>query len=42
MPETREEQPRKNSAALGQGPGSVSRDTHNNAFKFFIELKPKK
>ena len=38
--EIREEQPRNNSAALGQGPGSISRDTHNNIFKLFIELKP--
>ena len=38
----REEQLRNNSAALGQGPGSTSRDTHNNIFKLFIELKPNK
>ena len=38
--ETTEEQSRNNSAALGQGPGSTSRDTHNNIFKLFIELKP--
>ena len=28
--ETREEQPRNNSATLGQDPGSASRDTHTN------------
>ena len=38
--ETREEQPRHHSAALGQGPGSTSRDTHNNVFELFLELKP--
>ena len=37
--ETREEQPRNNSAALGQGPGSASRDTHNNIFKLFCRTK---
>ena len=30
----------KKRAALGQGPGSASRDTHNNIFKLFIELRP--
>ena len=40
--ETREEQSRNNSAALGQGPGSTSRDTHSSVFKLFIELKPNK
>ena len=39
---TREGQPRNNSAALGQGPGSASRDIRNNVFKLFIELKPNK
>ena len=38
MPQTREEQPRDKGAALGQGPGYSSSDTHNNVFKFFIEL----
>ena len=33
--ETREEQSRKNSAALGQGPGSASRDTQNSIFELF-------
>ena len=28
--ETREEQSSNDSAALGQSPGSLSRDTHNN------------
>ena len=28
--ETKEEQSRQNSTGLGQGPGSSSRDTHNN------------
>ena len=28
--ETKEEQPRQNSTGLGKGPGSSSRDTHNN------------
>ena len=30
-----EEQSRNNSAALGQGPGSPSRDTQNNTFELF-------
>ena len=33
--ETREEQSRNNSAALGQGPDSMSRDTCNNIFESF-------
>ena len=33
--ETREEQSRNNSAALGQGPCSPSRDTHKNSFELF-------
>ena len=33
--ETREEQLRNNSAALGQGPGSPSRDIHDNIFELF-------
>lgn len=36
----KERQPRHHSAALGQGPGSTSRDTHNNVFELFLELKP--
>ena len=36
----REEQSGNSSVALGQGPGSTSRDTHNNIFELFIELKP--
>ena len=32
--ETREEKSRNNSAALEQGPGSSSRNTHNNIFEF--------
>ena len=35
---TREEQPRNNSATLGQGPGSTSRDPQNNIFEFFTVL----
>ena len=30
-----EVQPGNNSAALGQGPCSTSRDTHNNVFRLF-------
>ena len=37
--ETREEQSRNDSAALGQGPSSTLRDTHNNVFELFTELK---
>ena len=41
--ETREGQPRDNSAAWGQDPGSTSRDTHNNKLlktpAFFIPDK---
>lgn len=33
MPQTREEQPRDKGAALGQGPGYSSSDTHNNSFE---------
>lgn len=33
MPQTREEQPRDKGAALGQGPGYSSSDTHNNNFE---------
>ena len=33
--ETREEQSRKNSAILGQDPGSASKDTHKNIFELF-------
>ena len=32
--ETREEQSRNNSAALGQEPGPTSRNVHNNIFEF--------
>jgi len=32
------EQPRNNSETLGQGPGSISRDTPNNISELFIEL----
>ena len=39
IPKTREEQPRNNSAALGQGPGSASRDTHSNIFELFCRAK---
>ena len=39
MQRQREEQSRNNSAALGQGPGSASMDTHN-IFKLFTRLKP--
>ena len=35
MQNTREEQSRNNSAALGQGPGSSSKNIHNNIFEFF-------
>ena len=38
--ETKEGQPRDNSAAWGQDPGSTSRDTHNHACEIFIELNP--
>ena len=38
--ELREEQPRNNNVALGQGPGSASKDTHNKIFKPLLELKP--
>ena len=34
--ETREEQSRNNSAALGQGPGSTSSNTHRSVFKLFF------
>ena len=37
--ETREGQSRNNSIALGQGPGSTSRDSHNNIFEFFCRTK---
>ena len=37
--ETREEQPRNNSAALGQGPHSTSRDIHSNIFEVFNRTK---
>ena len=37
--ETGEEQSRDNSAALGQGPGFSSRDTHNNNFEPFCRTK---
>ena len=30
---------RNNSAALGQGPGSASRDIHNNFFELFCRTK---
>ena len=33
--ETREEKSRNNSAALGQSPGSPSRDIYNNIFELF-------
>ena len=36
--ETREEQPRNNSEALGQGPSSTSRDTRKTIFEFFTDL----
>ena len=35
--ETKEEQPGNNSVALGQSPGSASRDTRNSVFKLSIE-----
>jgi len=35
----REERSRKNSAALGQGPGFSSRDIYNNTFKLFCRIK---
>lgn len=38
--EKREEQSRNDNAALGQGSGSISRDTHHNTFELFTELKP--
>jgi len=38
--ETREEQLRDNSAALGQGPSSSSRNTHNIIIEFFCRTKP--
>ena len=38
--EIREEQPRSNSVALGQGPGSTSKDLHKSIFELFIELRP--
>ena len=37
--ETRKEQPRDNRAALGQGPGATSRDTHNNIFELLCRTK---
>ena len=37
--ETWQEQPRNKSAASEQGPGPSSRDTHNNIFELFTELK---
>ena len=37
--ETREGQSRNNSAALGQGPGSASRDKHNNIFELVYRTK---
>ena len=37
--ETREEQPRNKSVAVGQGPGSASRDAHENIFEAFTEPK---
>ena len=33
--ETRKEQSRNSSAALGQGPGSPSRDAHRNILELF-------
>ena len=36
--ETRERQPRNSNAALEQGPGSASRDTHNSICELLIEL----
>ena len=39
--EKREKPPRDNSAALGQGPGSTSRDTHNNIFELICITKPR-
>ena len=38
--ETREEQSRNNTAALGQGPGSVSRGSQNSIFELFCRAKP--
>ena len=35
-----EKQSRNNSAALGQGPGSSSRNIHNNIFELFSRTKP--
>ena len=35
-----EEEPKIQYPALQQSPGSAPRDTHNNIFKFVIELKP--
>ena len=40
--ETREGQSRNNSIALGQGPGSTSRDTQNNIFELFSRTKAPK
>ena len=37
--EFREEQSRNNSTALGEDPGSPSRDTFSNTLRPFIELK---
>ena len=37
--ETREEQSRNNSAAMGQGPGSASRDTYNNIYGLFCRTE---
>ena len=38
--EKREEQSRNNTAALGQGPGSMSRGTQNNISELFCRAKP--
>ena len=37
--ESKEKQPRNNSAALGQGPGSTLRDTRRNVFKTLCKIK---
>lgn len=37
--EQRKKQPRDNSAALGQGPGATSRDTHNDIFELLYRAR---
>ena len=41
MLETREEQSRNKSVALGQGPNSTSRNKQNSVFDHFTELHAK-